>query len=193
MQQDIKKRLLEILYERSFKYDPECGFVLASGKRSNVYIDSKRTVLYSGAMVLVGRSFFEMIKDIEGLDGIGGLTLGADPIAYATAFYSNMQNRPLSVFIVRKEVKGHGTKSAIEGDLGRGAGVVIVDDVVTTGGSTIKAIDRALEAGYEIKKVLALVDREEGGRENIEKRIDRPFEALFTKSDLLRLHSERTG
>lgn len=193
MEEDYKKRLLEILYEKSFRYDPAGGFRLASGRKSHVYIDSKKTVLSAEAMVLVGRNFFEMIKDIQGLEGIGGLTLGADPIAYATAFYSNMHKKPLSVFIVRKEIKAHGTKRAVEGDLGRGARVVIVDDVVTTGASTIKAIESALEEGFEIKKVVALVDREEGGRENIQKRIECPFEALFKKSDLMRLHRQRAG
>ena len=179
--------LLKILLKNSFRYDPSGGFLLSSGKKSDVYIDAKKTVLSSGGMVLTGRAFFEKIKDKD-IDGIGGLTLGADPLAYAAAIISNLEGKPLNVFIVRKEAKKHGTQRWIEGPLKKGARVVIVDDVVTTGQSTIKAIEKAREAGFEVIKAIALVDREEGGRENIERYCK--FESIFTKKDLLDLHKK---
>ncbi len=181
-----KDKLLSILFERSFRYDPDMGFTLASGKKSDVYVDVKKTVLSGEGMELVGRAIFEIIKD-SGAAGIGGLTLGADPLAYTTAMVSNMGGNPLEVFIVRKDVKGHGTKRKIEGNLEKGAKVVVIDDVITTGGSTIKAIESAKAAGFEIVKVVALVDRNEGGRENISEACGLKLDAVFTKDDLLKL------
>ncbi|MBI5598381.1 MAG: orotate phosphoribosyltransferase [Deltaproteobacteria bacterium] len=182
---DYKQKLLDILYEYSFKYDPHQGFKLACGKTSDVYIDSKKTTYRADAMEAIGNIFFEKIKDAS-VDGIGGLTLGADPIAYATALISNLKGKPLEVFVVRKEPKQHGTMQQIEGPLTKGAKVVVVDDVVTTGGSTIEAIKRAKEKGFEIKKVLVLVDRQEqNGLENIEREAGCEVEAIFTKEELL--------
>jgi orotate phosphoribosyltransferase len=186
---NLQKKLVKILFERSFRYDPKGGFVLSSGQRSNVYIDVKKTVYSPEGMELVGRVFFERIKD-EPVDGIGGITLGADPIAYGAALISNLEGKPLEVFVVRKDAKKHGTRRWIEGNLNEGAKVVIVDDVVTTGASTVKAIEKAREAGYEVIKAIALVDREEGGREAIEKLCN--MEAVVTKKDLIRLYEEET-
>ncbi|MCK4846925.1 MAG: orotate phosphoribosyltransferase, partial [Deltaproteobacteria bacterium] len=169
-------------------FDPNKGFLLASGQKSDVYIDVKKTVLFSEGITLTGEIVFDMIKD-DDVAGIGGLTLGADPIAYATAFASNLKGKALSVFIVRKETKAHGTQRKIEMPFEAGTSVVVIDDVVTTGGSTIKAIEGARDAGLIVKKVVALVDREEGGRENIEAHC--PFEAVFTKTDLLNLRKKR--
>ena len=183
----INETLLKTLYEKSFRYDPDFGFTLASGKKSDLYVDVKKTVLSAEGMEQSGRALFELIRDEE-IDGVGGLTLGADPLAYACAMISNQRGKPLEVFIVRKEVKGHGTKSKIEGNLAEGARVVIFDDVATTGGSTIIAIEKAKEAGFTVVKAVAFVDREEGGRENIEKHC--PFEAVFTRTDLLKLRDE---
>ena len=106
------------------------------------------------------------------------------------ALVSNMNGKPLEAFVIRKETKKHGTRRWLEGNLAEGARVVIIDDVITTGGSTIKAIERAEEAGLEVALVLALVDREEGGRENIAKVCSAPFKAVFTKSDLLELQKK---
>ncbi|MCK4739556.1 MAG: orotate phosphoribosyltransferase [Deltaproteobacteria bacterium] len=184
----MKNSLLEILYKKSFRFDPECGFTLASGKKSDLYVDVKKTLLSAEAMEMAGRALYSLIKE-EDIEGVGGLTLGADSLAYASAMISNMDGKPMEVFIVRKEVKEHGTKSKIEGNLKEGARVVIFDDVATTGGSTIKAIERAKSAGYVVVKAVAFVDREEGGRENIEKYC--PFEALFTRSDLLGIHNKK--
>ncbi|MBI5561222.1 MAG: orotate phosphoribosyltransferase [Deltaproteobacteria bacterium] len=188
---DYKQQLLDILYEHSFKYDSKRGFKLACGERSNVYIDSKKTTYRADAMEAIGNIFFEKIKDAS-VDGIGGLTLGADPIAYATALISNLKGKPLAVFVVRKEPKKHGTMQQIEGPLTKGAKVVVVDDVVTTGGSTIKAIKRAKEKGFEIKKVLVLIDRQEqNGLENIKSAAECEVEAIFTKEELLEKLSEQ--
>ena len=184
----MREKLLKLIFDRSFCFDPDFGFKLASGAKSDVYIDIKKTVLSSEGMELVGRAVFNEIKDLE-VDGVGGLTLGADPIAYATALVSTMSGKPLEAFVIRKETKSHGTMRWLEGNLAEGARIVIIDDVVTTGGSTIKAIERAKEAGLEIVLVLALVDREEGGRENIAKASSAPFKAVFTKSDLLELQN----
>lgn len=189
--QDYKKELLEILYTKSFKYDAESGFLLTSGKKSDVYIDVKKTVLSSEAMELVGFTFFNMLK-MAPVDAIGGLTLGADPLAYAAGMYCTLHGKYLDVFIIRKEPKKHGTSQWIEGNVQAGADVVIVEDVVTTGGSTIKAIERAREAGFNVKAVIAFVDREEGGKENIETNAKVRFDSVFTKTDLLELHKERT-
>ncbi len=182
------EELLSILFENSFRYDPECGFVLSSGKKSDIYIDAKKTLLTPRGLLLTGRVFFERLKD-KGIDGIGGLTMGADPIAYATSLVSAMEGSPLGVFIVRKEPKGHGTKRGVESALPEGAPVVVVDDVVTTGASTIRAIEVAGQAGLQVVWALALVDREEGGRENIERHC--PFDAIFTRKDFLSLWQKR--
>lgn len=189
MDQDYKKELLEILYAKSFCYDPEKGFTLTSGKKSDVYIDAKKTALSSHAMELIGFAFFQLLK-LEPVDAIGGLTFGADPIAYAAALVSTMNGKYLDVVIVRKEPKAHGTQQWLEGSPQDGANVVVVDDVITTGGSAITAVKRIREGGYNVRQVLALVDREEGGRENIEKETGCKFYALFTKTELLELHEK---
>ena len=187
----MREKLLEIIYRRSFRYDPEFGFKLASGKSSDVYIDLKKTVLSSEGMEFTGSVIYDLLKG-SGIVGIGGLTLGADPIAYAAAMVSNIDGVPLDVFIVRKEVKGHGTKRKVEGSLGEGDKVCIVDDVITTGGSTIKAIEGARSAGLEVVKVVALVDRQEGGGENIFKASGIELEAAFTKAELLEFGKSAT-
>ncbi len=117
------------------------------------------------------------------------MTLGADPIAYATALIATINGRALDAFIVRKEPKKHGTMKWIEGNLRPGAWVCVVDDVVTTGASVVTAIERIREAGFHVRKVLALVDREEGGRENIEK-ADCKFFSIFTKTDFIEFHKK---
>ncbi len=187
MDQDYKKSLLETLYTRSFIFDAEKGFTLSSGQKSDVYIDAKKTVLSAEGMEGVGFAFFQELK-LEPIDGIGGMTLGADPIAYATALVSTMNGKPLDVFIVRKEPKKHGTERWIEGNLKPGAWVCVVEDVVTTGASAIVAVQKAREFGYQVRRVLALVDREEGGKENIQNQAKVKFDALFTKTDFLELY-----
>ncbi len=192
MDQDYKDHLLRLLYLRSFLYDPAAGFTLTSGKKSEFYVDAKKTVLSAEGLELTGFAYFQLLK-LEPIDGIGGLTLGADPIAYAAALVSTMNGKALDAFVVRKEPKKHGTMSWIEGNLKPGAWVAIVDDVVTTGSSTILAIQRVREAGFNIRRVIAFLDREEGAAENIKKETNLTLESIFTKTDLFDLHKELTN
>ncbi len=189
MGQEYLTHLLETLYTRSFMFDAEKGFTLSSGAKTDVYIDAKKTVLSAEGMELTGYAFYQMLK-LEPIDGIGGLTLGADPIAYATALVATMNGKSLDAFVVRKEAKAHGTRKWIEGNLKDDAWVAIVDDVVTTGSSTILAIERAREAGFQIRRVIALVDREEGAKENILAKTKCKLESFFTKTDLVEMHKK---
>jgi orotate phosphoribosyltransferase len=144
------------------------------------------TTLDSRGALLIARSILHRIeKEKIQADAIGGLTMGADPIAAAVAVVSELEGRPLSAFIVRKETKSHGTQRSIEGYDGKpGSRVIVVDDVCTTGDSILKAADRAEEAGYEVVAAFCVVDREEGGTELIAKKY--PFYPLFTARELLR-------
>ncbi|MFH1014844.1 MAG: orotate phosphoribosyltransferase [Nitrospirota bacterium] len=163
----MKKRLIELILEKAFKYSEEPVFKLVSGRMSNYYFNCKAVTLHPEGMYLIGNLIYDMIKD-SGAKAIGGLTLGADPVAYAVSFTSYLKGEPVETFVVRKSAKSHGTMQWIEGNVKEGDRVVIVDDVITTGKSTIEAITRAKEAGLEIVKVICLIDRQEGGRENIE-------------------------
>lgn len=184
-------KLLRLLVQHSFQYSAEPVFTLASGRKSHYYINCKQTTFIAEAMPLLGRLFFERIKAVEQRDeqqiaAVGGLTLGADPIAYAVAYHSALQGTPIQAFSVRKEPKGHGVQKWVEGFEQPGARVVIIEDVVTTGASTLKAIDGALHAGFQIVKVLALVDRQEGGREELLKN-GYELESIYTTEDLMRV------
>jgi orotate phosphoribosyltransferase len=163
----LKKRLIELIIEKAFKYSEEPVFKLVSGRMSNYYFNCKAVALYPEGMHLIGNIIFDLINDLD-VKGIGGLTLGADPIAYAVAYTSYLKGKPIEAFIVRKIPKSHGTMQLIEGNVKKGDRVVIVDDVITTGKSTIEAITKAKEDGLEIVKVIAFIDRQEGGREAIE-------------------------
>ena len=178
-----KNRLLEMLLEKSFQYNKDPVFKLVSGKMSNYYVNCKMTTLNAEATLLIGRIFYEKVKPL-GITAIGGLTQGADPIAVATAMTSGMEGMGINAFVVRKVAKEHGLKKLIEGDVHQGDRVVIVDDVITTGQSTIDAIDRARNEGLQVVKAVVLVDRQEGGRENIEKK-GVPVESIFTINDLM--------
>ena len=184
-----KKRLLEILLEKSFQYSEKPIFKLASGKTSNYYINCKGTTLDAEAMNLIGHIFYNKIKTLR-VNAIGGLTQGADPIAVATAMISGIIDDPINAFVVRKKAKEHGLKKLIEGDIHEGDKVLIVDDVITTGQSTIEAIENAKKEKLNIIKVIVLIDRQEGGRENIERQ-GVPFESVFTKDDLIKLYKEQ--
>jgi len=144
-------------------------FVLASGRRSSLYIDARRTSMHPEGLSLVGPLGLAAI-DARGWapQSVGGLTLGADPIAYAVSYASQLAGRPIRAFTVRKEPKAHGTGQLIEGQLRPGDTVVVVEDVITTGGSARKAVQAIRTAGGTVAGVLALVDREEGGRESLE-------------------------
>ncbi|MCM0083065.1 orotate phosphoribosyltransferase [Geomonas sp. Red32] len=175
----LKKIIIELSYEKR-------NVTLASGRQSDFYFDGKQTTLHPEGGYLTGKLFFEAVKDVEGLEGVGGLTLGADPIATATSVVSFLEGKPVPAFIIRKEPKGHGTGAWLEGrkNFKPGSRVVIVEDVVTSGGSSMKAIKRAEEEGLKVLGVVTLVDREEGGRENIEKE-GYWLKAIFTKSEIL--------
>lgn len=183
---EMKGRLSEIILEKTFKYSDDPPFTLVSGRKSNYYFNCKPTMLDPEGMNLIGNVIFDMIKDSD-ITAIGGLTLGADPMANATSLISYQKGRPVKTFIVRKDVKGHGTKNAVEGNVQPGEKVAILDDVITTGGSTITAIEKAREIGLDVDRVIVLVDREEGGRENIEKHVER-IDSIFTRTDIMKLH-----
>lgn len=178
-----KLALMKILTEKSLKVSKEPSFQLASGKLSNFYVDCKMTTLFSAGSNLVGQVIYDMIEPLN-IKGIGGLTLGADPIATATVMVSGQRGIDLNAFVIRKESKKHGLMKWIEGGVYSGDRVVIIDDVITTGGSALKAVKRAEEAGLNIVKVIVLVDREEGGRENIQN-YGCEVESVFTKSELM--------
>jgi orotate phosphoribosyltransferase len=185
----MKQRLAEIILERSFRYRDDPPFTLTSGKTSHYYFNCKSTTLDPEGMFLIGHILFEMLADAD-VTAAGGLTLGADPIANALTMISYQKGKPIKSFVVRKDVKGHGTKSAIEGNVHGGEKVVIIDDVITTGGSTITAIEIARDSGLVIDRVVTLIDREEGGRENIEKYVHR-VDAVLTRSDIMDLYWKR--
>ena len=185
----VKERLGEIILERSFKYSDNPPFTLASGRQSNFYFNCKPTTLDPEGMNLIGEVIFDMIKDAP-VTAAGGLTLGADPIAGALAVISYQLGKPVKAFIVRKDAKDHGTKSAIEGNVMAGEKVVIIDDVITTGGSTITAIEHARKAGLIIDRVITLIDREEGGRENILQHVD-CVQSVFTRTEIMALRAQK--
>jgi len=187
--QEKKARLAEIILAKSFRYSENPPFKLASGRSSFYYFNCKPTTLDPEGMNLIGAILFEMLADTD-ITAAGGLTLGADPIANALSLISYQKGKPIKSFIIRKEVKEHGTKSAVEGDVQAGEKVVIIDDVITTGGSTLTAIERARDAGLIIDRVIALVDREEGGRENILLQAPR-VEAVFTRSEVMSLYQKK--
>jgi orotate phosphoribosyltransferase len=179
-----RARLLELLRTLSFE---RRKVVLASGRESDFYIDCKRTALTAEGHVLVGRLLFDRVRQVRPLvRGVGGLTLGADPIASAIALTSFLEGEPVDSFVVRKEPKGHGTGQWIEGrkTIPDGSRVVVIEDVVTTGGSALKAIERCRAEKLDPVRCVALVDRLEGGREAIEAQ-GVPLDALFTRGDFL--------
>ncbi|MFI5367370.1 MAG: orotate phosphoribosyltransferase [Candidatus Binatia bacterium] len=178
----MRATLLDLLVTHSYKRAPDDRFELSSGKRSNFYIDCKTTTMRAAAMPLVGQAVAALLPSET--ESVGGLTLGADAIAGATAFYCQTIGRHVDSFTVRKTAKSHGMMKFIEGC--PGARVVVLDDVVTTGGSTIDAIRKCREAGIHVIGVVALVDREEGGMEAVraEAGAGIPVAAVFKRSEL---------
>jgi len=179
-----RARLLELLTQLSFE---RRQVVLSSGRASDFYIDCKRTALTAEGHFLVGRLLFDAIRrEQPGARAVGGLTLGADPLASAVSLCSYLAGQPISAFIVRKEPKGHGTGAWIEGRslLETGAEVAVVEDVITTGASTLNAFERVELEGLRPRRAFALVDRLEGGREAVEAK-GFQLTALFTREDFL--------
>jgi len=180
-----RTRLRDLLARCSYRHDPAAPFHLSSGKQSPYYVDCKATTMRGEAADLVGAAILEHVP--AEAEAVGGLTMGADPIAYAVASYGTRHGRPLNAFSVRKEAKRHGLGKWVEGCATRGTAVVVIDDVVTTGGSTIDAIRKCREEGLRVVAVVALVDREEeSGRENIVQAAgpDVPVTAIFTLREL---------
>jgi orotate phosphoribosyltransferase len=179
----MKQELIEFICRKSFQYSQKPIFKLVSGRMSQFYINCKPTTLHPRGMFLVGHLMFEAIKDKD-VSAVGGLTFGADPIAVATAFASELGGKPIKAFSIRKTQKDHGIVKWIEGDITPGERVVIIDDVATTGGSTIKAIERARAEGMEVVKAVILVDRQEGGLENIRQHVE-DVAAIITRDELM--------
>lgn len=191
MEKDFKKRLIDLLVKRSVKYSDQPVFKLASGRMSNFYVDCRKVTHNAEGKYLIGNIIFHLLQNVD-VDAIGGLTLGADPIAAAVSHTAFLNNKPINSFVIRKERKEHGLKKLVEGDVREGDRVIIVDDVITTGGSTIKAIEATREEGLQIVKVIVLVDREEGGREEILKHVS-SVEAVYTKTGLLEAYKQAGG
>lgn len=180
--EELREELKKIIKEKSLQTNVER--VLTSGRTSNYYIDCKMTTLDPRGASIIGRLILDILKDYD-IDAIGGFTLGADPIVSAVAALSADTDRPLPAFIVRKEPKKHGERKMIEGPFKPGWRVCIVDDVVTTAGSTLKAIQAVEDEKGIVALALTIVDRQEGGRENLESRGYR-FVSLLTRDDLLK-------
>jgi orotate phosphoribosyltransferase len=179
-----RERLKQILKTHSVRFG---DFLLASGQRSNLYVDCRLTTLRAEAMPLIGRLFVNKMRELGWApDVVGGLTMGADPVVTAVARESLDPGPAINAFLIRKEAKKHGRQKFIEGlDEPSGQKAVIVDDVCTTGGSTIKAIAAAREAGMDVLGAICLVDREQGGREAIEQQHHCPFARIFAMSELV--------
>jgi len=177
----VKERLRQILLDKSVVRGRV--FTLASGKTSDFYCDARVTTLDAEGAALCGSLFLRMLADYA-VDAVGGYSIGADPIVAAIAVVSHQQGRPLPAFIIRKEEKAHGTRKTIEGNFRAGMRVALFDDVITSGGSIIKGAKQVEAEGGKVEVVMAVLDREEGGREAIESRGYR-FQPIFTKKDLL--------
>ncbi len=180
--ESLKKDLIKLVKEKSLITGVQR--VLTSGRTSTYYIDAKMTTLDPHGASLTARLILDMLRPYD-IDAVGGYTLGADPIVSAVAALSADTERPLPAFIVRKEPKKHGERKMIEGPFQKGWKVVVVDDVVTTASSTLKACQAVEEEGGEVVLALTLVDRLEGGRENLEKK-GYTFVSLLTRDDLLK-------
>lgn len=179
-----RQRLKEILLEKSYR---KGTFTLTSGKTSDFYIDGKQTTLSAEGAYLCGKLIFELIqKEAPGIQAVGGMTLGADPLVTAVSMVSFLEKEPIPAFIVRKEAKGHGTGNYIEGlkNMPEGCSVALVEDVVTTGGTLLKVIDRVEAAGFKVGLVVTIVERQEGGVQTLSD-AGYKLESVFTREELL--------
>lgn len=178
---DLKNRLVELLRAKSVKTGT---FTLASGKTSDFYVDARQTTLHAEGSMLVARLMLERLG--EDVHAVGGLTMGADPVACSIAAISTLHGHPIHAFLIRKEPKAHGTLQFCEGlaNVPRDSKVAIVEDTTTTGGSLLRAVERARMAGLEVVQTLTVVDREEGAAEKIAE-AGLTLEALTTRTELL--------
>lgn len=181
---DDKQRLKEILLDKSYR---KGSFTLTSGKTSDFYIDGKQTTLSAEGAYLCGKLLFQLLqKSPTPIDAVGGMTLGADPLVTAVSIASFLEKKPIPAFIVRKEAKGHGTGNYIEGlkNMQEGCTVALLEDVVTTGGTLIKVIERVEGAGFKVGLIATVVERQEGGTEELAK-AGYTLESVFTREQLL--------
>lgn len=179
-----RKRLLELLRTKAYQ---KKRVILASGKESDFYIDCREVTLHPEGGYLVGKIIYNILKETgERIDGVGAVPVGAIPIASAVSIISQIEGSPVPAFVIRKELKSHGTGKWIEGsgNLKPGARVAIMEDVITTGGSLLQAAEIAERNDLRVALVVALVDREEGGRETIESKGYKVI-SLFRKSDFM--------
>lgn len=175
----VRTALLELMCDVAYK---EGDFTLSSGKKSTYYINGKQVTLHAEGALMVARLLLDMLP--TGTVGVGGLTLGADPMVSAVSMAGAYENKPVTPLIIRKEAKGHGTRAYIEGPtLPQGSCVTVLEDVVTTGASALKAVERLRGAGYIVNDILALVDRQQGGGE-LYAQEGLNFQAIFTIEDL---------
>ena len=174
-----KSALSELVKAKALKFGE---FTLVSGQKSHYYLDGKQVTLDAAGARLVGLGILEMLGDSLPA-AVGGMSIGADPITAAVITMAGVEGKPLRGFMVRKEAKGHGLKKYIEGPVQSGEEIVIVEDVVTTGGSSLTAIERCEEAGLKVREVITIIDRQQGGREAFEN-AGYKFSSLLTISEL---------
>ncbi len=190
---DNIEKLKTIVLEKTFRYRAEPSFKLSSGQKSHFYFDCKKTTLDPQGSYLIGEILYEMSKEFS-VKGAGGLTLGADPMASALMYSAWSHGVEINQFIVRKTLKQHGAVKWIEGNMKAGDKVIVLDDVVTTGGTVIQAIDKIKEEGVIVEGVIVLVDREEfDGMEKIRKAVPgKPVKAIISRSEIMEKYSEQT-
>ncbi len=178
-----KIQLAKLLMELSYI---EGEVTLTSGKKSDYYFDCKQTALHPEGGYLIAKLFLDMLKG-SNVNGVGGMTLGADPLVSSVAVVSHLEHCPLPAFIIRKKSKGHGTNQYLEGmkNFPKGSTVALLEDVVTTGGTLVTAAQRVRDAGLTIAAVLTVLDREEGGREKLAE-AGLELKSIFTRSELLK-------
>jgi len=179
-----RQRLKEILLEKSYR---QGSFTLTSGKTSDFYIDGKQTTLSAEGAYLCGKLILDIIlKQQEPIEAVGGMTLGADPLVTAVSMVSFLEKHPIPAFIVRKEAKGHGTGNYIEGlkNMPAGCRVALLEDVVTTGGTLLKVIERVESQGFKVGLVITVVERQEGGVKTLAD-AGYALESIFTREELL--------
>ena len=181
----LRQQLLDLFCHLAYK---EGDFVLSSGQRSSYYINGKPVTLHPQGALATGRILLSLLP--MDTQAVAGLTLGADPIVTAVSVVSAYENRPLPALIIRKEAKGHGTQAYIEGPiLPTGAKVVVLEDVVTTGQSAMKAVERLRDAGYSVDEVISLVDRQQGGAEFYQS-VGLKFQAVFSIPEIQERYSQ---
>ncbi len=182
--QEERERLKKILLEKSYR---KGKFKLSSGLESDFYVDGKQTTLDAEGSYLCGKLIYDIMqKSPQKISAVGGMTLGADPLVTAASLVSYLEKAPIPAFIVRKESKKHGTEAYIEGqsNMPEGGWVALLEDVVTTGGTLIKVIERVEKQGFKVGLIITVVDRQEGGKEALAE-AGYSMESIFTREELL--------